>query len=128
MRGHTRGDTVVYFPAARVVCAGDLLTTSDQIPNIVSYSDGGNWTDWQTSMDEILKLDFDEVIPGHGPMITKPELVTYRNRMVTMLDRFRAMNRDHKSKEEITQTLVREFNWGSGPSAGNIPGMLQELR
>src|SRR5262249_51885954 len=27
VRGHTRGDTVVHFPAARVVAMGDLLTT-----------------------------------------------------------------------------------------------------
>lgn len=128
LRGHTRGDTIAYLPAARVVCAGDLLTTSDQIPNIVSYADGGSWTDWQKSIDEILKLDFDQVIPGHGPMITKAELVTYRNKMFAMLERFRAMNREHKSQEEIAQTLVKEFNWGAGPSAGNIPGMLQELR
>jgi glyoxylase-like metal-dependent hydrolase (beta-lactamase superfamily II) len=128
LRGHTRGDTIVYFPADRVVCAGDLLTTSDQIPGIVSYPDGGSWTDWQKSIDEILKMDFDEVIPGHGPPITKAELVTYRNKMAAMLERFRAMNREHKSQEEITQTLVKEFNWGSGPSAGNIPGMMQELR
>jgi cyclase len=128
MRGHTRGDTVVYFPADRVVCAGDLLTTSDQIPDIVSYADGGNWTDWETSIDEILKLDFDEVVPGHGPMISKQELLNYRNKMVAMLERFRAMNREHKSQEEITQTLVKEFNWGTGPAAGNIPGMMQELR
>src|SRR5262249_4850236 len=26
LRGHTRGDTIVYFPAERVICAGDLVT------------------------------------------------------------------------------------------------------
>jgi hypothetical protein len=38
------------------------------------------------------------------------------------------MNRDKKSQQEITETLLKEFNWGMGPSAGNIPGMMQELR
>jgi cyclase len=128
MRGHTRGDTVVYIPASRVVCAGDLVTTADSIPSIVNYADGGSWSDWQRSIDEILKLDFDYAVPGHGPTVTKQELTAYRNKKVAMLDRFRAMNRDHKSQDEITQTLIREFNWGAGPSAGNIPGMMQELR
>lgn len=128
MRGHTRGDTVVYFPASRVVCTGDLATTADSIPSIVNYADGGSWSDWQRSIDQILTLDFDYAIPGHGPAVTKPELTAYRNKKVAMLERFRALNRDHKSQEEITQTLVKEFNWGAGPSAGNIPGMMQELR
>jgi hypothetical protein len=33
-----------------------------------------------------------------------------------------------KNQEEITATLVKEFNWGTGPATGNIPGMMQELR
>ncbi len=128
MRGHTRGDTVVYLPASRVVCTGDLVTTSDQIPSIVNYADGGSWSDWQRSIDEILKLDFDFAVPGHGPPVSKAELKSYRDQKVAMLERFRQMNREHKTQEEITQTLIKEFNWGAGPSAGNIPGMMQELR
>ena len=128
MRGHTRGDTVVYFPASRVVSTGDLVTTSDQIPSIVNYADGGSWSDWERSIDEILQLDFDFAVPGHGPTVSKAELKAYRDKKVAMLERFRQMNRDHKSQEEITQTLIKEFNWGAGPSAGNIPGMMQELR
>lgn len=127
MRGHTRGDTVVYFPASRVVCVGDLVTTSDQIPSIVSYADGGSWSDWQRSIAEILKLDFDYAVPGHGPTVSKQELAAYRNKKVAMLERVRSMNREHKSQEEIAQALIKEFNWGAGPSAGNIPGMMQEL-
>jgi hypothetical protein len=43
-------------------------------------------------------------------------------------ERFRALNRDRRSAEEIAQVLVKEFNWGTGPAAGNIAGMMQELR
>jgi hypothetical protein len=46
-------------------------------------------------------------------VLTKAEFLKYRER---------------KTQDEITQTLLKEFNWGSGPAAGNIPGMLQELR
>src|SRR5438034_2440516 len=127
-RGHTRGDTAVYFPADRVVVMGDLLTTSEDIPLIVNYPDGGSWTDWSKSIDEVLKLDFDVAIPGHGPMVTKQQVLSIRNKMVAIRERVRAMNRDRKTQQEITETLIKEFNWGMGPSAGNIPGMMQELR
>jgi hypothetical protein len=35
--------------------------------------------------------------------------------------------RDKKSQEEIAATVVKEFNWGFGPSEGNIAVMMQEL-
>jgi cyclase len=127
-RGHTRADTVVSFPAERVICAGDLMTTADTIPMIVNYGDGGSWTDWSESIDEILRWDFDTLIPGHGPAISKAQVEQIRRRFGAIIDRVRAMNRDRKPAGEITQTLIREFNWGEGPSAGQIPGMMIELR
>jgi glyoxylase-like metal-dependent hydrolase (beta-lactamase superfamily II) len=127
-RGHTRGDTVAYFAADRVICVGDLLTTADGIPMIVNYADGGSWMDWSRSVDEILRMDFDTVIPGHGPAITKAQFVQFRHKFASILERVREMNRAGKSAAEITQALVSEFNWGAGPSAGQIPGMMIELR
>ncbi len=127
-RGHTRGDTVVYFPADRVIILGDLLTTAETIPMIVSYPDGGTWTDWRNSIDAILKMDFDTAIPGHGPMVTKAQVAELRNKMGAVMERIRALNREKKSQQEIADTVVKEFNWGFGPSAGNIAGMMQELR
>jgi len=61
-------------------------------------------------------------------MVTKQQLVQIRAKFGAIQERVRAMNRDHKSAEEITQTLIKEFNWGAGPSAGQIPGMMLELR
>jgi len=127
-RGHTRGDAIVYFPGDRVVALGDLLTTAETIPMIVNYPDGGSWMDWSASMDQILRMNFDTAIPGHGPLVTKSQVAELRNRMVTIRERVRALNREKKTQEEITETVVKEFNWGFGGSAGNIPGMMQELR
>ena len=127
-RGHTRADTVVSFPAERVICAGDLMTTADAIPMIVNYGDGGSWSDWSESIDEILRWDFDTLIPGHGPAISKAQVEQIRTKFGTIMDRVRAMNRERKPADEITKTLIREFNWGEGPSAGQIPGMMIELR
>lgn len=128
-RGHTRGDTVVYLPAERIVIAGDLVTTPDSIPGIVNYGDGGNWTDWGLTLDEIAKMDFDFLIGGHGPVLTKSQFIEFRNKVAGIRERFRVLNRERKGADEIGQTLMREFNWGGpGPAAGNIPGMIQELR
>jgi len=129
VRGHTRGDTIVYFPAERVVCAGDLVTHPwEDIPLIINYGDGGTWTDWDQSIRTLLKMDWDVLIPGHGPTMNKQQLAELHSRMVRVIERVRALNRQRKTQEEITQTLIKEFNWGSGPAGGVISGMLTELR
>lgn len=129
-RGHTRGDTLISLPAARIAIGGDLVTTPDTIPTIVNYADGGNWTDLGRSLDEIANFDFDVMIGGHGPNLTKAEFLKYRDKVNAIRERFRTLNRERpqKSAEEITQTLIKEFNWGTGPAAGNVAGMMLELR
>ena len=128
LRGHTRGDTVISLPARRAVIAGDLVTTPDSIPAIVNYADGGNWTELGESLDAIAGMDFDVLVGGHGPNLTKPEFLKFRDKAHGIRERVRALNREKKSQDEIAQTLIKEFNWGTGPAAGNLAGMMLELR
>ena len=65
-RGHTGGDLVVLFVEDRVLHAGDLLF-SGRYPNI-DLEAGGSVREWIGTLDRVLELDFDRVIPGHGPV------------------------------------------------------------
>ena len=127
--GHTSGDTVVYLPDARVVVAGDLVTTPDSIPQITNYADGGSWTDMVRSLDALAELDFDLMIAGHGPVLTKREFLAHRAKIGAIRARAEELVRAHKSQSEISQALAAEFNWGVGPglAAGNVAGMLVEF-
>ena len=127
-RGHTRGDTVALIPSARLLVAGDLVTTPETIPPIVNYADGGSWSDLGRTLDELAKLYFDTLIGGHGPLLTRADFLKFRDRITAIRERVRALNRERKTQDEIAQTLQKELNWGSGPAAGNIAGMMQELR
>ena len=60
--GHTRGDVVVYLPREKVLVAGDLVTAGLPFPRD-SYP-----AEWVKSMNAIATLDFDQLIPGHGPV------------------------------------------------------------
>ena len=126
--GHTRGDTVVYLPAARIVAVGDLVTTPDTIPQIVNYGDGGNWTDMGKTLDAIAAMDFDFMVGGHGPVLTKAQFLEHRAKVGRIRERARALVKEGRTQEEITQTLVKELNWGTGPAAANIAGMMAEFR
>jgi glyoxylase-like metal-dependent hydrolase (beta-lactamase superfamily II) len=63
-RGHTDGDLVVLFVEDRVLHAGDLFWNG-YFPNI-DLEAGGSVREWPATMEQILALDFDRVIPGHG--------------------------------------------------------------
>lgn len=126
--GHTDGDTVAYLPAARVVIVGDLVTTPDTIPQIVNYGDGGTWTDLGNTLDEIANMDFDFLVGGHGPVLTLQEFMKHRDKVAGIRERLRELNRKEKSQEEITQTLLKEYNYGTGPGATQIPLMMLELK
>lgn len=70
-RGHTAGDVVVYLPREKAVITGDLLTDgtsnmSDAYP-----------AEWATTLEELKKLDFDTVIPGHGEAFTDKAKIDY---------------------------------------------------
>jgi glyoxylase-like metal-dependent hydrolase (beta-lactamase superfamily II) len=126
--GHTRGDTVAYLPAAGVLVAGDLVTTPDTIPQIVNYGDGGNWTDMTRTLDELATISFDVLVGGHGPLLTRQEFLKHRDKVFAIRDRVRALSREGKTQDEVTAALIKEFNYGNGPAAGQIGPMMQELK
>ena len=59
-RAHTAGDVVVYLPAERVVCTGDML-----VAGISNLSDG-YVNEWPDTLEKLRALDFTDVVPGHG--------------------------------------------------------------
>jgi glyoxylase-like metal-dependent hydrolase (beta-lactamase superfamily II) len=63
-RGHTAGDVVVFLPRERIVATGDLLIEQ------TSYMGDAYFTEWIQTIDELKKLDFDTVLPGHGRSFT----------------------------------------------------------
>jgi glyoxylase-like metal-dependent hydrolase (beta-lactamase superfamily II) len=75
-RGHANGDAVICFPDLRVVHTGDLMTANSPP---IDYPGGGSIVEWTKKLDEVMKLDFDTVIPGHGPVSKKADMLTYRN-------------------------------------------------
>ena len=65
-RGHTGGDLVVLFVEDRVLHTGDLFFNG-RYPNI-DLEAGGSVREWDATLDRVMALDFDRVIPGHGPV------------------------------------------------------------
>ena len=70
-RAHTAGDVVVYLPREKVVITGDMLTTA------LSNMSDAFVNEWPATLDEVKKLDFDTVLPGHGDAFTDKAKIDY---------------------------------------------------
>jgi len=126
-RGHTNGDVMIYFPALKVLHTGDLVAGTSPL---IDYGGGGSLLQWTATLDEALKLDFDTVIPGHGPISKKADIVTYRNNIEKLKTRVTGLLRQNAAKEDIAKVMTSEFGWQPGglPMTRGFDGMLAELR
>jgi len=127
-RGHTNGDAVVYFPALHVLHTGDLFTVAPNFPPLIDYAGGGSAMEWTKTLDEVLKLDFDTVIPGHGPVSRKEDIVKYKSLIESMRNRVRSMNRQHKGKDEIRKMLASDYQWQDLHMERGLEGLIAEMR
>ena len=71
-RGHTGGDVVVFLPKEKVLFSGDLF-----VPNLGFMGDG-YLDEWIATLDELKKLDFETVVPGHGEVLVGGALAKER--------------------------------------------------
>jgi glyoxylase-like metal-dependent hydrolase (beta-lactamase superfamily II) len=80
---HTNGDTVVYFPNLKAVAVGDLFAAAPD----PDYAAGGSLVEWGPVLDQILKLDFDTVVPASGSLVGRAELEAFRLKLGTLISR-----------------------------------------
>ena len=127
-RAHTNGDAVVYFPAHRTLAAGDMFTFGDATPQLIDYAGGGSAKEWPRTLDQVLTLDFDTVVPGHGTVTTKAELRKFRDSTQTLRNRVREMITQKRSRDEVRKLLMTEFHWADLHLNRGFEGLLAELQ
>ena len=127
-RSHTDGDVVVYFPDHRVLATGDMFTYGDDVPQLIDYSGGGSARAWTDTLDQALRLDFDTVVPGHGPVTNKAEMENFRDLTVQIRRMTREMIAAGNSRDEIAEMLINEYHWGDLHLQRALDGLIVELQ
>ena len=127
-RAHTSGDTVVLFPAQRVLAAGDMFTVGADVPELVDYPGGGSAKEWPATLDRVLTLDFDTVVPGHGMVVDKAAMRAYRATAERLKNRVHEMIVKKASREDIAKMLRAEFSYADFHINASLDGLLVELR
>ena len=134
-RGHTNGDTVIYFPDLKTVHGGDLVI--DAMP-VIDYPGGGSAIEFISTIDKMLTVDFDTYIPGHGRIMTKDEVRAYRARFAEMNNRMKALIRKGVTKDQLktldqarAQLKLADLGWDNSVSTttwfASFPAYYDEL-
>src|SRR5215469_12036046 len=76
-KASTNGDSFVYFPDLKVVTMGDVFQQGMNC----DYAQGGSMIEWPKTLDAVMKLDIDTVIPNRGNPATKADLQAARDRV-----------------------------------------------
>jgi glyoxylase-like metal-dependent hydrolase (beta-lactamase superfamily II) len=119
---HTDTDVIVRFERANVLHAGDVFFNG-RYP-LIDGSTGGRVDGMIAACDRLLHLaDADtKIVPGHGPLAAKADLVKYRDMLATARDRVRTLKNAGKSLEEaIAAKPLTDLDgdWGSGRYKGD---------
>ena len=102
-RGHTNGDSVVYFPDLKTVHSGDLL---HGIAPFIDYANGGSSRGWVGTVNNILSLDFDTAIPGHGDIMDRRGVLNFRNQMEAVRQRMMTLIRGGLNAVDAPSRIV----------------------
>jgi glyoxylase-like metal-dependent hydrolase (beta-lactamase superfamily II) len=150
-RGHTNGDAIIYFPAEGVIHTGDMFLARNAAAaaaaagkppgrNIyVDYVQGGSFLAWTDTLNAALQLDFDTIVPGHGPVAARADLVQFNEDVIAMRDRVGQLVRSGASKQQVVTLFEMDYGWRatgcppSPPTGGclqfqQMDALIEELR
>ena len=115
--GHTDGDVIVHFKKSNVFHMGDMFVRYGY--PFIDISSGGGINGFIAYLDKILPLmdERSKVIPGHGDLATKADVILFRDRLKDIRDQVAAALKKGKKIEEIPALGITDkydAEWGKG--------------
>ena len=99
-RAHTGGDVVIFLPGERVVFTGDMM-----LPGL-AYMGDGHVDEWPATLEALKSLDFDVLLPGHGPPVRSKDVITnFQAYLTDLWQKTGAMHRRGVSAEAAAEQI-----------------------
>lgn len=113
--GHTDGDLWIYFVKADTLVLGDTFWNA-HFP-FIDNEDGGNINSAIVWANRAIDRTTDKtiVVPGHGPVGNRADLIAFRDMLVSVRDNVRALKQHGKSLDEIVAAkpaAAFDARWG----------------
>ncbi|MEO5890403.1 MAG: MBL fold metallo-hydrolase [Ferruginibacter sp.] len=107
---HTDGDAIIYFKESNVFHAGDVFVRYG-LPYI-DQPHGGSLDGMIKGIDQLLTFvnDSSRIIPGHGLLAEKKDLLDYRNMLITIRGRILKSIKAGKTFDQVVESdPTKEF-------------------
>ena len=127
-RSHSDNMIVMRFPAERALFAVDFISVK-RLP----YMTLGDayFPDWVEAVKEVEAMDFDILVPGHGPMGVKADAADHRAYLEDLYAAVLAAARGGQSLDKMKAniTLAKYRDWGQYEAWRplNIEGMVRQV-
>ncbi len=127
-RSHSDNLIVMHFPAERAVFAVDFISVGRVLYKTVTDA---YLPEWIEAIERVEAIDFDILVPGHGPIGTKADARDHRMYIEDLYDAVLRAARAGQSLDEMTQTIRLEAykDWGQYEAwlPLNIEGMYNQI-
>ncbi len=108
---HTDGDAFIFFKNSDVLAMGDVYTTDYPAINPAMGGTSQNFIDnWNYALDHFIGPNT-KIVPGHGQISTRADLIALRQAVITIRDRFRKMVMAGMTLEQVKAARpTKEFD------------------
>jgi glyoxylase-like metal-dependent hydrolase (beta-lactamase superfamily II) len=123
---HSPADCAVWFPAERVLFAGDVCFN-----RVVPLAVHARPSAWIAAIDALAALEPAVIVPGHGPLATAADLLALRAYLVALVEAAGAVHRGDMAEPEALEALRIDAVAGwIEPERGavNLARALEEVR
>jgi glyoxylase-like metal-dependent hydrolase (beta-lactamase superfamily II) len=120
---HTDSDISVHFPDADIIHVADTLWNGHY--PFIDYSTGGSIDGMIRAAEANVAKATDKtiVIPGHGSISKKSQLIEFRDMLVAIREKVAALKKQGKSRDEVVAakpTLNYDAKWGGFVISGDF--------
>ena len=113
---HIVGDAIIYFTSNNLIHMGDTYFL-DKFPYI-DLSSGGNVNVVISAAEKVILLSDNRtiIVPGHGNVSNKKELIAYKNMLVDLKTRIQFEIDNGKTLEEVTNNkeITKDYSTFNG--------------
>lgn len=114
---HTDGDAAILFREANVLVAGDVMF--NKLFPFIDLDNGGSVSGYKAGQQKLIDMVNDDtrIVPGHGPVGSKADLITNLDVLKDSEARVKALIDDGMAEEDIVaanplSVYHDEYNWG----------------
>ena len=99
-RGHTPNSLMAYLPEQRILFAGDNVCEGS-LPTFQEAC----LSEWFETLDRILNMDVELIVPGHGKVCRKEDVALFRDQMHELVERVEAEIRAGVPRTRIVEEI-----------------------